>query len=201
MKKAVFCMMLWAVLAGLTACGAKGPAAAADGAAWDDAWIMLGAKIGAEAPGDDFTLRDVKGAKNMTYTAWSVGEARSHTDAQGEESDVYDAQLVVLAVEAGTAEAAQANVDEWLSLAGETYSITSTTQQTCNGQEFTVLTYTFSSDTSPFSHGVSAFTTFHNWAISVEFACQDTFEEDAWEIVKDFLEHCHYAADEWAVKQ
>ncbi len=194
MKKAVFCMMLCAILAGLTACGAKGPAVAADGAAWDDAWIMVGSKIGAEAPGDDFTLRDVKGAKNMTFTAWSAGEARPRTDAQGEEIDVYDAQLVVLAVEAGTAEAAQANVDEWLSLAGETYSITGTAQQTCNGQEFTVLTYTFASDANSYARGASAFTVYDGCAVSTEFACQDSFEGDPAEILTGFLDNCHYAA-------
>ncbi len=192
MKKTVFCMMLCTVLASLTACGAKGPAV--DGAAWEDDWIMVGAKIGAESPGDDFTLRDVKGAKNMTYTAWSVGEAQSHTDAQGEESDVYDAQLVVLAVEAGTADAAQATVDEWLSMAGETYSITGTTQQTCNGQEFTVLTYTIASDANSYARGASAFTVYDDCAISTEFACQDSFEGDPAEILTGFLDNCHYAA-------
>ncbi len=193
MKKAVFCMMLCAILAGLTACGAKGPTVTADGAAWDDAWIMVGSKIGAEAPGAGFTLRDVKGAKNMTFTAWSAGEAQLHTDAQGEEIDVYDAQLVVLAVEAG-AEAAQVNVDEWVSLAKETYSITGTTQQTCNGQEFTVLTYAFASDTNSYARGASAFTVYDGCAISTEFACQDSFEGDPAEILTGFLDSCHYAA-------
>ena len=195
MKKTVFCMMLWAILVGLTACGTKGPAVAADGSPWDDAWIMVGAQIGAETPGGGFTLRDVKGAKKMTFTAWSVGEARPHTNAQGEESSVYDAQLVVLVVEAGTEEAAQANVDEWLSLAGETYSVTDTAQQTCNGQEFTVLTYTFVSDASAYARGASAFTVCNGCAVSAEFACQDSYEGDPAEVLTGFLEGCHYAAD------
>lgn len=194
MKKTVFCMVLCVILAGLTACGAKGPAVAIDGTAWDDAWIMLGAKIGAETPGAGFTLRDVKGAKKMTFTAWSAGEARPRTDAEGEEGNVYDAQLVVLVVEAGTAEAAQANVDEWLSLARETYSVTNTAQQTCNGQEFTVLTYDFSSEIRAYAHGASAFTVYDGCAVSAEFACQDSYEGDPAEILTGFLENCHYAA-------
>ena len=194
MKKTVFCMLLCAVLAGLTACGAKGPAVAVDGAAWDDAWIMLGSKIGAEAPGAGFALRDVKGAKKMTFTAWSVGEAQPYTGAQGEESNVYDAQLVVLVVEAGTAEAAQANVDEWLSLAGEAYSVTGTAQQTCSGQEFTVLTYTFASGSGSYARGASAFAVYDGCAISAEFACRDGYEGDPAETLTGFLENCHYAA-------
>ena len=194
MKKTVFCMMLCAALLGLTACGAKGPAVTIDGDAWDDAWIMLGSRIGAESPGADFTLRDVKGAKKMTFTAWSVGEPQSYTDAEGEEGSAYDAQLVVLVVEAGTAEAAQANVDEWLSLAGETYSITDTAQQTCSGREFTVLTYTFASDARAYAHGASAFGIYDGCAISAEFACQDSYEGDPAAVLTGFLENCHYAA-------
>ena len=194
MKKTVFCMMLCVILAGLTACGVKGPTVTVDGAAWDDAWIMLGSKIGAEAPGADFTLRDVKGAKKMTFTAWSAGEARPYTNAQGEEGNVYDAQLVVLVVEAGTAEAAQATVDEWLSLAGETYTVDDTAQQVLGGLEFTVLTYTFASDTSAYARGASAFTVYDGCAVSAEFACQDGYEGDPAEILTGFLENCHYAA-------
>jgi len=56
-----------------------------------------------------------------------------------------------------TTEEAQMSVNEWLDLAADNYSITDTARQTYNGQEFTVLTYTFSSDTSPLARGVSAF--------------------------------------------
>ena len=166
----------------------------ADGAPWDDDWIMVGLKIGAEAPGAGFTLRDVKGAKKMTFTAWSAGEAQSHTNAQGEESDVYDAQLVVLVVEAGTAEAAQASVDEWLSLAGDAYTVDGTAQQVLGGQEFTVLTYGFSSENSAYARGASAFAVYGGCAISAEFACQDSYEGDPMEVLAGFLKNCHYAA-------
>ena len=195
MKKALLCGILCVILICLTACGAKTPTVAADGTAWDEDWIMLGSKIGAEDPGSDFTLRDMKGAKKMTFTAWSVGEAQSHTNAQGEEINVYDAQLVVLVVEAGSAESAQASVDEWLTLAGENYAVIDATQQTYNGQEFTVLTYDFASETSAYAHGASAFAVYDGCAISAEFACQDAYEGDPADILTDFLEHCHYAAD------
>ena len=85
------------------------------------------------------------------------------------------------------------SVDEWLALASDNYNITDTVQQTYNGQEFTVLTYALPPDTSPFAHGVSAVAVFDTWTVSAEFVCQDTFEEDAGEILADVLEHCHYA--------
>ena len=194
MKKIVFCMVLCVILTSLIACGAKGPTVTADGVPWDDNWIMVGLNIGAENPGTDFTLRDVKGAKKMTFTAWSAGEAQPHTNAQGEEINVYDAQLVVLVVEAGTAEAAQASVDEWLSLAGDTYTVTNTAQQVLGGQEFTVLTYDFSSENSAYARGASAFAVYGGCAVSAEFACQDSYEGNPAEILTGFLENCHYAA-------
>ena len=195
MKKTVLFITACAMLVCLAGCGEKHPAAAADGAVWSDDWVMVGEKIGVEDPGHDFTLRDVKGAKKMYFTSWSIGDARPHVGTDGEEINVYDAQLVFLLVEAGSAEAAQASVDEWLTLAGETYTVTDTVQQTCNGQQFTLLTYTFASDTSAYARGASAFTVYDGCAVSAEFACQDTFEGDAAEMLTDFLEHCHYAAE------
>ena len=193
MKKAVLLIMISMMLAGLTGCQAKRPAAAVDGAPWSEDWITFGV-LGVEEPGHGLTLRDDKAARDMCYAAWSIGEAQPYVNGAGEEAERYDAQLVLLLAACDTPEEAQQNVEELLGLAKEHYTVTSTVQRTFNGQEFTVLTYSFASDTSSFSRGVSAFTTFGAWAISVEFACQDDFAEDGTEILTDFLEHCHYAA-------
>lgn len=195
MKKTVFPILICGILSCLTGCGAQKPSMAADGTPWSGDWIMIGRKIGVEDPGRGFTLRDVKGARNMYFTAWSIGDARSYVSAESEETDVYDAQLVVLLLDSGSTESARASVDEWLDLAGDAYSVTDTAQYTCNGQEFTVLTYTFSSDTDPYARGASAFTVYDGCAVSAEFACQNTFEEDEVEVLTDFLNHFHYAAE------
>ena len=191
MKKTVFLIVICTILLGLTSCGAKTPAIAADGTLWSEDWTMIGQKLGVEDPGHGFTIRDIKGAKKMYFTSWSIGDAQPYVSAEGEETNVYDAQLVLLLVD--SAESAQASVDEWLAMAGEAYSVTDTAQQVCNGQEFTILTYTFPS--GPYARGASAFAVYGNYAVSAEFACQDAFEEDAEEILTDFLEHCHYAAE------
>lgn len=194
MKKAFLLTAICVVLACLTGCGARLPAAAVDGTPWSEDWTTLGQTLGVEAPGHGLTLRDNKVAKNMCYAGWSIGEAQPYVNALGEETNLYDGQLVVLMMDSGTAEEAKASVEEWLALAADNYTAISTAQQTCNGQEFTVLTYAFPSDTSPFARGASAFTVFDTWAVSVEFACQDAFDENGTEILTDFLEHCHYAA-------
>lgn len=195
MKKSALLTALCVMLACLAGCGTSTPAEAADGTPWSEDWFNLGPVLGVEEPGHGLTLRDDKAARNMCYAAWSIGEAQSYVSTSGEETNRYDAQLVLLLTASDSAQEAQASVDEWLALADEHYAITETTRQTYNGREFTVLSYTFPSDTSPYAHGVSAFAAFDSWAISAEFACQDTFEEDAQDVLADFLEHCHYAAE------
>ena len=193
MKRNILIVMLCAVLLCLSGCGA--PGTAVDGAAWSEDWITMGGKVGVEQPGHGLTLRDDKAAQRMYYAAWSIGEAQPYTNASGEETDLYDAQLVFLLRDADTAVGAQETLEEWLELAADNYAVTDTAQQTYNGQEFTVLTYTFTSETSPFARGVSAFAAFDRWALSVELACQESFEEDAGQVMADFLEHCHYAPE------
>ncbi len=195
MKKAFLLIVAGVMLVCLTGCGAKTPAMAMDGTPWSKDWIKLGPTMGVEKPGHGLTLRDEKSARNMFYTAWSIGEAQSYVNSSGEETNRYDAQLVVLLLSSDTTEDAQLSVDDWLALAADNYTVIDTSQQIYNGQEFTILTYTFPSDASPYARGVSAFAAFNTWAVSVEFACQDTFGENAQEILADFLNHCHYAAE------
>lgn len=194
MKKTFLLIMICTMLACLAGCGTKMPDMAVDGTPWSKDWIRIGPPLGVEEPEHGLTLRDSKSARNMFYTAWSIGEAKTYVNASGAETNLYDAQLVLLLMSSDTAEEAQESVDEWLDMAGDSYTVADVSQQTYNGQEFTVLTYSFQAD-SPFARGVSAFTVFDTWAISAEFTCQDVFEGDVQEILADFLDHCHYAAE------
>ena len=193
MKKTVRLIIIVTLLACLTGCGVKRPTVALDGTPWSKDWITLAGVMGVEEPGHGLTLRDDKAAKNMSYVAWSIGEAQSYVNTSGTETNKYDAQLVLLLIDSDSAEEAQLSVDDWLELAAENYTVTDTVQQTFNGQEFTVLTYEFPTDTGPYARGVSAFAAFDSWAVSVEFACQETFDQDTQVILADFLDHCHYA--------
>ena len=79
-------------------------------------------------------------------------------------------------------------------MADERYAVDQTLSRTCGGQDFTVLTYTFDSDTNPYAEGVSAFGVYRNYAVSVELSCREGFAGSPLEILTDFLEHCHYSA-------
>ncbi len=192
MRRILALPALCALLLTLAGCGSKLPAAAADGTPWSEDWTMVGQKLGVEGPGEAFTLRDVKGSKNLYFTAWSAGEAQTHTDEEGEEVQVYDAQVVVLLSDQGSDQAAQATVEEWLSLAEDSYTLSATAQETHNGQDFTALTYTFPAG-SAYAQGASAFTVYDGCAVSVEVACQDAFTPPPTDILSNFLDHCHYA--------
>ena len=181
------------VLICLPGCEVKAPTETIDGTPWSGDWITLGQTLGVEEPGHGLTLRDSKVARSMYYTTWSIGEVQTYANSSDEEADVYDAQLVLLLMASDTTGEARMNVDEWLDMAADNYTVTSIAQHTYNGQEFTVLTYKFPSSTSLFAHGISAFAAFDTWAISAEFAYQETFKEDAGEILANFLTHCHYA--------
>lgn len=194
MKKRLLVIIICMTLMCLAGCAAGMPAEAVDGTPWSEDWITLGQTLGIEKPGHGLTLRDNKAARQMYYASWSIGEAQPYVNTEGNETNLYDAQLVLLLVYSDKAESAQVNVNEWLDLAKNSYTIADTSQQTYNGQEFTVLTYTLEPDTSPFAFGASAFSVYGPWAISAEFTCQDSFEGYAEEILADILEHCHYAA-------
>lgn len=177
---------------------AKYPSRAADGSAWDENWTMLGAALGVEEPGNGFVLLDNNTAlaADDTYLAvWTSGEAIPYVNADGDDAEIYEAQIYLLLMGCKDAANARINVDSWVTRTGETYTVTDTCAETCNGQEYTVLACTRGSDTNPYHRGVSAFTVFENYAVSVELTCLEEYAGDEAAILAAFLTGCHYSAD------
>ena len=197
MKRALCSLLAAAVLLGLAGCGPEEPVSAADGAAWDEDWTLVGLTLGVEEPGHGLTLRDnndILAAGQMFYATWSIGEAQDYTNADGEEVDLYDAHLYLLLEGCAGGEEARAAVDQWLDMAEERYDVTGTAGETFNGQDYTVVTYELDSETNPYARGVSAFGVYGQWAVSAELTAQADFQEDLHDILSDFLEGCHYNA-------
>lgn len=96
MKKYV-CLLL-AVCVCLSGCAALPPRQAADGLARSGDWVTVGGVIGVETPGglDPLENNDALSANGMYYATWSMGEAVPYTNADGEASELYDAQLYLL---------------------------------------------------------------------------------------------------------
>lgn len=189
----VLCLCMTLFLSG---CVRAGPPKAVDGTAWNEDWVTLGNALGVDTP-EGLTAQessDALSAKGMYYATWSIGEAEPHINEDGEDAQLYDAQVYLLAAGYDSTQKAEEAAEEWLAMANEQYAVEETKAETYNGQEFIVITYTYTSESNPYSRGASAFGTYGNYAVSAELSCQEGFEDGALETLENFLDHCHYAA-------
>ena len=193
MKKSLFVLLLAGCVC-LAGC-AQTPTAAADGAAWSDDWITVGGIIGVDTPDgiDHQENNDSLSIRGMYYATWSIGEAESYTNEDGDDAQLYDAQIYLLLTGYDAAKKAEESAAEWQAMANDRYAVDQSLSTTCNSQDFTVLTYAFDSEANPYAKGASAFGVYRNYAISVELSCRENFTGNPLEILTDFLEHCHYS--------
>lgn len=190
--KRVISMALLAVLL-LTGCAARtGPTNEELG--WGEDWARVSALLGVE-PLEGFTLReniDAMGIYGLYYATWTAGEGRDYTNADGDEAQIYDAQIYVLLQQNKNADEARAALEEWISLERETYEAGETLTETCAGQEFDLFPLLQAGKDNPYTHGAAAFGVRDGWSISVELLCQDSFEDDARTCLTKFLSGLHY---------
>ena len=126
MKKLLGLCLCMALL--LTGCGRTAPPKAADGASWSEDWVTLGRVIGVDTP-EGLTPRensDVLSTKGMYYATWSAGEAVPYVNEDGEDAQLYDAQVYLLAAGYDSTQKAEETAAEWLAMAGEQYAVEET---------------------------------------------------------------------------
>lgn len=192
----ILCLIL-AVCLGLAGCSMPTPApqTAADGTPWSGEWVTVGGALGVETP-EAFTLlqnSDTISANRMAYAVWSMGEGEPYKTSEGEDATLYDAQVYILLARTESAEKAQETLTEWMGIGEEMYVLASNAQESYGGQEFTVITYSYSSEDNPYSAGASAFCTFGDYAVSTEITCRGAAADNAKALLSEFLEHFHYA--------
>ena len=191
MKRTISLALLAILL--LTGCAAQtGPTNEELG--WDDDWVRVGALLGVE-PLDGFALSeniDAMGIYGLYYATWTEGEARNYTNADGEESRLFDAQIYVLLQQNKNADEARASLKDWISREREVYEAGEPLTETYAGQEFDLFPLLRSGEDNPYTHGAAAFAVRDGWAISVELLCQDSFEGDAQTCLTEFLSGFHY---------
>ena len=176
----------------------KYPERAADGAAWDEGWTILGNALGVEEPGSGFILLDNNSilTANDTYLAtWSCGEPAPYVNADGDDADLYEAQLYLLLVGCRDAENAAAAQNDWIAQEGQTYTILETRTETHNGQDYVVMIYEVASETNPYARGATAFAARGNYALTAELTCLENYPGDAAEILGAFLDGFHFNAE------
>ena len=196
MKRIAIALIFSVLCLCLSGCGTVLlPEKAADGLDWDKSWVTVGSVIGVDTP-DGMEPREnneALEAQGMSYATWSIGEGVSFTNADGEDAQLYDAQVFLLLSGSKSVELAEDTLAQWQEMARQQYVIEGTVTETHNGQEFTVITYSFDSDTNPYARGASAYGVYRNYAVSVEFVCQPYFDGDAAQLLARFLDNCHYA--------
>lgn len=197
MKKPVMLLLTAALCLGLTGCtSGQPPEMAADGSSWDGSWVTVGGVIGVDTPAgmDPRENNEALAANGMYYATWSMGEAEPYTNEDGEEVELYDAQVYLLLGRYRSAKEAESTLAQWRDMASLNYAIGSTVEEAHNGVDFTVITYTFESEAGPYARGASAFGVYEDCAVSVELTCREGFDGDAAQLLARFLDRCHYAA-------
>jgi len=196
MKKWTVFLLAGAMCLSLTGCGTVlPPEKAADGLDWDESWVTVGGIVGVDAPEGMVSQEnnEALASNGMYYATWSMGEGEPYLNEDEEEVQLYDAQVYLLLGGYQSAKEAENTLTQWKEMAKLQYDIDDTTAQSHNGQDFTVITYTFDSETNPYARGASAFGIYRNYAISVELTCQEDFDGDAAQLLARFLDNCHYA--------
>lgn len=196
MKKTVMLLLTAALCLGLTGCAdSQPPERAADGSGWDEGWVTVGGVIGVDAPSgmDPRENNEALAANGMYYATWSMGGAEPYTNEDGEEAELYDAQIYLLLGRYRSAKDAENTLAQWMDMASLNYAIESTAEETHSGVDFTVITYAFESESNPYARGASAFGVYENCAVSVELTCREDFDADPSQLLARFLDHCHYA--------
>lgn len=200
---------MWFILFGLViacACGfalmvsrwqPKLPERAADGAAWDESWVTLGSALGAEEPGNGFTLEDnnsILTADDTFLARWSGGGTVPYADEDGEESELPEAQLYLLLQGCRDAENAEIAIREWTEREENTYDVRETRTETHGDQDYSILIYDVTSEDNPYARGATAFARRGNYALTAELTCAEGYGGDAAAILGEFLDGFHYNA-------
>ena len=173
------------------------PEKAADGADWDENWLMHGSVLGIEDT-EGFSLLEnyaVLTMSGITSSVWGVGAPETFLNANGEEEENwYQAQIYVLVKECANEEDAQNALEDWTARLAENWSVTSTWEEEHSGQAYTVRDCESTSTGGQYSRELAAFACYGAAAICVELDCRETFSGDAGALLSEFLDGCHYNA-------
>src|SRR5699024_2897646 len=193
-----FALILALIAAGSLVDFSQYPSAAADGAAWDKNWEMMAKAVGIEAPGGGLTLltnNSVLAGEDTYYASWTAGEPAPYTNADGDEVDLYPAQLYVLLYGCADQAAAESACADFLAREQETYTVQDQRTEEHNAQRYTVLDYTGGSAGNPYGRGSSAFAVRGNYVLVAELLAQVSFDGDVSRMLSAFLDGVHYSAD------
>lgn len=174
----------------LVGCGSVSPPAD-----WDESWTVIAPFLAAE-PMEDFTFGesdDILGLSGVYYATWTNGDARPFTNADGEDTVIFNSQIYVVAQECRTEADAQQNIAAWKAREKQNYQILEEFGITLNGRDYIMLTMTSGSEGNPYGFGAAAFTVSGTNAICLELVCSDTFTGSPQVLLEEFINGLHFS--------
>lgn len=163
---------------------------------WDTSdYVKIGDVLTVQKSDSRLALLDNKDALStdgLFYCAWTIGNSEPYENSEGDTVDLYDAQLYLLLGEFVSSQKAQENMDDWLASAKNNYDLIKEEEIICNGQTYTLITYSYIKESNPYARGASAFGVYEGNAVCIELACRDNFTDDPESILTDFLDNCTY---------
>ena len=147
-------------------------------------------------PFDGFTLHESNDALYLSgiyYSTWVTGDPRPHINEEGEEAEVFDAQIYVIAQEYRSSDSAASGIAQWTAREKATFEAGMEYTFACNDQAYTILPLAGGSEKNPYRHGAAAFVLRDNWAICAEFLGAEDYEMDFEKALGEFLSGFHYA--------
>ena len=141
------------------------------------------------------TNNSVLAGEDTYYASWTAGDPAPYTNADGDEVDLYPAQLYVLLYGCADQAAAESACAGFLAREQQTYTVHSQRTEEHNVQRYTVLDYTGGSAGNPYGRGSSAFAVRGNYVLVAELLAQDSFDGDVSRMLSAFLDGVHYSAD------
>lgn len=194
--KRFFLMIGFSLTLALTGCTASPSGLEESAVTVEDAeYVTIGSHLTVHKTDSRLTLVDRKDAlasDGLYYASWTAGSPEEYVNSEGDTVDLYDAQLYLLLAECKTLEAAEDNRKSWLEAGQANYEVTDEETISCSGQSYTLLSYHFTNEENPYSHGVSSFGVFENCAVCAELTCQEGYGEDLKQMLTAFLEGFDY---------
>lgn len=171
------------------------PSVSDDNSVVDSDYVSVGSSLTVHNTDSRLTLQnnlDTLSADGLYYASWTAGNSELYENSDGDTVDLYDAQLYLLLGEFKSSDAARQNMDNWLAAGQTNYNVTDQETITAGDLTYTTVTYSFSNEENPYSHGMSAFGVYNNLAVCVELACREDYDEDLEQMLIDFLNNCTY---------
>lgn len=159
--------------------------------------VPIGSGVAVPSGIDGFVLSEYNEALTASgyfYAAWTAGEPSDYVNSDGEEAELYDAQIYMIVYEGTDSGDAASRAAGWLAAAREEYDVLEEGEGSLPGfsrepaPKCDLLSYASAGGSNPYAGGASAFASAGSTAFCVEVLRTPAWEGDARKVLLDFLQ-------------